>query len=232
MTDLAELDRVWYFAYGSNLNAARFRCYLHGGRPDGAHRAYPGCRIKADPQASTPHQVHGAVYFAGRSTTWHGGTACYDPDADGDVFGRAYLLTGSQVSDVLAQEMCRPPGADYDLTAVRQNRRVTVGPGRYETVTYLGDIDGAPMVALAPPAGSDHKLNAPTQSYLATMAAGLYETYRWPASRIAAYLCSLRGVTPTWDSARIETWCRELLPVRALSGGGATQRAVEDHPQG
>jgi hypothetical protein len=64
------------------------------------------------------------------------------------------------------------------------------------------------------------------------MAAGLYETYRWPASRIAAYLCSLRGVTPTWDSARIEAWCRELLPVRALGGGRATQRAVEHHPQG
>ena len=32
-------DPVWYVAYGSNLRAARFGCYLAGGRPDGACRA-------------------------------------------------------------------------------------------------------------------------------------------------------------------------------------------------
>ena len=31
-------DPVWYVAYGSNLRAARFTCYLAGGRPDGACR--------------------------------------------------------------------------------------------------------------------------------------------------------------------------------------------------
>lgn len=38
---------VWYAAYGSNLAAARFRCYVVGGRPAGAARTYPERRGRA-----------------------------------------------------------------------------------------------------------------------------------------------------------------------------------------
>jgi hypothetical protein len=31
-------DLVWYVAYGSNMRAARFGCYISGGRPRGARR--------------------------------------------------------------------------------------------------------------------------------------------------------------------------------------------------
>ena len=47
-------DPVWYVAYGSNLRAARFGCYLAGGRPDGACRTYDGCRDRTRRAATSP----------------------------------------------------------------------------------------------------------------------------------------------------------------------------------
>ncbi len=46
------MQRIWYVAYGSNLAMGRFRCYLSGGRPDGASREYPGCGDTTSPPAA------------------------------------------------------------------------------------------------------------------------------------------------------------------------------------
>ena len=47
---LATDDPVWYVAYGSNMSAARFGCYISGGRPPGARRTYLGCRDQSPPR--------------------------------------------------------------------------------------------------------------------------------------------------------------------------------------
>ncbi|MGQ4514658.1 histone deacetylase [Streptomyces sp. DW26H14] len=63
------------------MRSARFRCYLAGGRPEGAARTYPGCRDPRPPAASALLRLSGALYFAAESEVWTGGMAFYDPDA-------------------------------------------------------------------------------------------------------------------------------------------------------
>ena len=46
-------DLIWYAAYGSNLDPARFDVYLYGGRPDGGSREYPGTRDATAARAVT-----------------------------------------------------------------------------------------------------------------------------------------------------------------------------------
>lgn len=38
--------------------------------------------------------------------------------------------------------MRREPGTDLDLTQVLSERRHTYGPGRYETLHLVGELDG------------------------------------------------------------------------------------------
>ena len=73
-------DPVWYVAYGSNLRAARFACYLAGGRPDGACRTYEGCRDRPRPAATSPSGCRAAWRFAGASRTWRGGSPSTVPE--------------------------------------------------------------------------------------------------------------------------------------------------------
>jgi hypothetical protein len=93
----------------------------------------------------------GGLAFAWESPTWGGGIAFYEPEVEGSVLARAYLITARQFSDVLEQEMRREPGADVDLTQVMRDRRHTLGPGRYETLHLAGELDGRPVVTFSAP---------------------------------------------------------------------------------
>ncbi|MFC4909858.1 histone deacetylase [Actinomadura gamaensis] len=189
---------LWYVAYGSNLHRDRFLCYLAGGRPAGAARTYTGCRDTRPPLADRPVLLPGGIYFALTSLVWGGGMAFYDPALDGETPARAYLLTAGQFSDVLAQEMRRETGADLDLAPAVTTGRQTLGPGRYETVLNVGELDGHPMLTFTAPHGAaDAALNAPSAAYLAMLSGGLTETHGWPPERVSTYLMSCPGVLGT-----------------------------------
>ncbi len=97
------------------MRAARFGCYISGGRPSGANRTYLGCRDPSPPLRDIGIHLAGGLTFAGASRVWGGGVAFYDPHADGEIVARAYLLTFGQFSDVVAQETRRPVGNDLTL---------------------------------------------------------------------------------------------------------------------
>ena len=65
-------DLLWYAAYGSNLDPARFDCYLRGGCPPGATRTYPGTRDAAAAQEPRATRIPGQVVFGWDSPTWGG----------------------------------------------------------------------------------------------------------------------------------------------------------------
>ncbi|MCU1431694.1 MAG: hypothetical protein JWP95_799 [Actinotalea sp.] len=186
-------DRVWYVAYGSNLSAHRFRCYLAGGRPVGSLRSYPGCRDTSEPARIVPLVIPGGLAFTGPSSTWGGGTAVYDPDGGARVAVTAYLVRVGQLADVLAQEMRRHPGTDLDLGPLRTHGRHRSGPGRYETILQVGTRDAIPMVTLTSERGQAALLTAPTEPYLRTMATGLRDAHGWSRGRIVSYLASIPG---------------------------------------
>ena len=111
-------DLLWYAAYGSNLDPARFDVYLYGGRPPGGSRDYPGTRDADAALETRATELPGEVVFGWDSPTWGGGVAFFDAEESGTVPATAYLLTARQFSDVVDQEMWRSPGSDHDLSEV------------------------------------------------------------------------------------------------------------------
>ncbi|MDN5763080.1 MAG: histone deacetylase [Microlunatus sp.] len=190
---------LWYAAYGSNLDRRRFEAYLCGGRPAGAVRTYVGARDPSPPVDDRPLLLHGRIFFAWESPTWGGGIAFYDPDLVGPdggpatVYGRAYRITAEQFSDLAAQEMRRTPGTDLDLSDVLQHRRHTYGPGRYETLHLVGELEGAPVLTFTAPRDHGLSANPPAPAYLATMVRGLRECHGLSRADALAYLDAAPG---------------------------------------
>lgn len=207
-------QRVWYAAFGSNMDLDRLRWYLSGGTPGaddppaGGGRAYPGCRDPRPPARSVPVELPGLLYFATYSPVWRGARAFYDPDAPGRTPARAHLLTPGQFSDIAAQEMHRDPGEDLDLSGVLRDGRARLGPGRYETLVCPGTLDGDPLLTFtAPWSSKDVPPAAPAAAYLRRLGAGLMAAHGWDAGEAAAYLATRPGAEGTWERAAV----RDLL---------------------
>ncbi len=195
---------VWYASYGSNMAEARFRHYVQGGRPDGAIRHYPGARDRTVPSKVAPVSLAGSVFFAWESPTWGGGIAFYDPAGVGSSYGRAYLVTVGQFADVAAQEMHRIPDADLDLTDLLADGHALLGPGRYERLLVVGEIDGLPVVTFTASWSQEEiELNPPVARYLRMMAAGLREGHHLDDDAIVSYLLARPGAQPQWTRASL-----------------------------
>jgi hypothetical protein len=187
---------VWYVSYGSNMCAARFRCYLEGGTPPGGRRRNPGARDPSPPAADRPVDLPGTGYFAGRSTQWGGGIMFYDHLTPGSTAGRAYLVTAGQLCDVAAQEMHVElidghPLLSIDVTRLTGGRH-SFGEGVYETLVEVGREDDVPLLTFTSPHGAtDVPHSRPSAAYLAMVAEGLRESRDWDDERIAAYFRTL-----------------------------------------
>lgn len=193
MTDPDWTGHVWYVSYGSNMWSTRLARYLEGGTPPGGDRAHPGARDPSPPVRSVAVDLPGTLYFAGRSPQWGGGVAFYDHATAGFTAARGYLLTAQQFADVAAQEMYRDPVEDDPLAEVvlapLPDGRHVAGPGRYETLVELGELDGRPMLTFTAPGGAaDEAHTTPSAGYLATLAAGLRESRDWTEQQIDDYL--------------------------------------------
>jgi hypothetical protein len=200
---------IWYAAYGSNLLRERFMCYLQGGKPDGAARAYPGARDPRAPRAEIPLWLAGGVYFATRSAVWGGGRALYDPGLPRRSAACAYLVTAGQFSDVVAQEMAREPGADLDLGPLLSGQagQMKIGDGHYETLVSAGRRDGTPVITFTAPwrfsSEARGPLIAPSAAYLTMLGRGLCESHGWNADAAGKYLAGLPGAKGKWGPGQI-----------------------------
>jgi hypothetical protein len=194
---------VWYASYGSNLCRERFLCYVRGGRPDGASRDYPGARDDTPPSDDRPLTISGEVFFGAGSVTWGGGTAFYDACSLGRTLARAYRVTSGQFADVAAQEMRREPGEDLDLAPVMANARHEVGPGRYEALHLVGELDGEPVLTFTAPDPATLPHRPPSPAYLSMLARGLGESHGLTAPEVVAYLSGRPGLGHEWDDERL-----------------------------
>ena len=179
METMSQTD-VWYVSYGSNMARDRLACYLLGGRPPGAHVTYSGARDGTLPRAEAGIELPGTIYFAGASKVWGGGMAFYDHHAPGPTPAKAYLITAAQFADVAAQEMNRQPQPNSPLESLVFDLAVgsayALGPGGYETLLILDEIDGIPVVTFTAPHGSGEvEHTQPTEPYLAMLRTGAAE---------------------------------------------------------
>ncbi|WP_344190664.1 histone deacetylase [Pedococcus aerophilus] len=195
--------QVWYASYGSNLARDRFLCYLQGGRPPGATRTYPGARDTTAPADDRSLTLPGEMFFAWESPTWGGGIAFYDATSPGTTLARAYLLSDQQFADVAAQEMHRQPGQDLDLATVLARSRHDLGPGRYESLHLVGELEGHPVLTFTTPDPTGLQRNPPTPPYVTMIARGLADTHGLGADEITAYLAARPGAELGWDEASL-----------------------------
>ncbi|WP_210605213.1 DedA family protein [Brevibacterium oceani] len=171
---------VWYVSYGSNMARDRLACYLQGGRPPGAHVTYPGARDGTLPGEEAGVELPGRIYFAGESKVWGGGMAFYDHTLTGPTPAKAYLISAEQFADVAAQEMHRRPSPGGPLETLVFDLPVgashSVGPGGYETLLVVDDVDGVPMVTFTAAHGSGEvEHTQPSEPYLAMLRTGTAE---------------------------------------------------------
>lgn len=204
ITEAMQPELVWYASYGSNMDAGRLRCYLEGGTPPGGRRSCPGCRDPRPPRRTTGHQVPGGIHFATESQVWGGGRAFLDRALPGSAALRAYLVSGEQFADLVAQEMYREPGDDLDLREVLRTGVSRLGTGRYETLLRVGDLDGHPVLTFTAPFSSAEVTPvAPSAAYLRMLLAGLRDGQGWDADTAAGYLAGCPGALGHWSPADI-----------------------------
>jgi hypothetical protein len=180
-------ERVWYLAYGSNVNEGRFLRYLLG---DDDHR---GARDTAVPLRNEWVLAPLRLTFAKESVRWNGGGVAFvDPDPAGATWVRAWDITAEQFEDLFAQENRLPADSVLDWARVAAGPH-DVGTGWYRRVLPLGDAlgrDDQPVLTF-----TWHEPSAfttPNDAYADTIAAGLADNPALSPADIAAYLSRLR----------------------------------------
>lgn len=164
---------VWYVSYGSNLFAARLRCYLAGGRAEGAGWTDPGARDPSPPSGDRRVDLDRALVFGGPSHIWQGGPAYLDLVTPGHSVGRAWRITRGQFADVVAQENKLPVGTVEVGDEVLHGGGVVVPRTRYGRLVPLDPLDGEPAVTFT--YVDRPRERAPDPAYVALLFAGLQE---------------------------------------------------------
>jgi hypothetical protein len=193
---------VFYAAYGSNLSARRFACYIAGGTASGASRALRGARDQQAPVSWRGLRVPGRLTFHGHSETWGGAPAFFEPAPPGEhsgaeVFVRAWRLGWDQLEDVVAQENGRATHPiEVGAGVPEEGFSVLAGPGRYDQLVCVGTLEGLPVLTCTAPEspGPVHPA-APSSRYLAHIVTGLRETFDLDDPAIVDYLGRAPGAT-------------------------------------
>jgi len=178
---------VWYAAYGSNLERARFLRYLQG---DDTH---VGARDRTAPRASARARLDHALGFGHTSARWGGGVAYLQAEpGSGEALARLWLVGVDQFADVWAQENRAAPGdVEIALGPVGISARgVDLSASPYGRLLRWPARGGMPVVGFtsAVPPGE----NRPSAAYLAAMARGLSDGCGLAPEAIAAYLAGSR----------------------------------------
>jgi hypothetical protein len=204
---------VFYAAYGSNLSAARFACYIVGGTAAGANRSLPGARDRRRPQSWRALRVPGRLYFCGHSQTWGGAPAAFEPaastaDHSGEkIYVRAWRLAWDQLEDVMAQENGRGHQAlDVEPGALVEGFSMLAGPRRYDRLICVGTLEGLPVLTFTAPGPPESVTPAaPSLAYLAHIISGLRETFDLDDPAIVDYLGRFPGATPSLVRAALDS---------------------------
>jgi hypothetical protein len=177
---------VWYAAYGSNTDDARFTRYLDG------------CAERTTPLDSRPYVLDLPLYFAGSgSRRWGpGGVAFVDVvrDLEPRTLGRAWLLPAEIVAQIGAQENGLPvDAAALDLDLLDHD----AFPGRwYDRWVRCGELDGVPVITLTSSTRREPAAD-PGPAYVSVVAAGIRATHGVDAAAVASYLAARTNLSFT-----------------------------------
>ena len=204
-------DLIWYASYGSNILSSRFLCYIEGGSPLGATREYIGCTNKTPPQAAHAIRIPYNLYFSKQSSIWEGmGVAFLNSKKDtaAITFGRMYLITREQFTQVVRQENDMMPSddsIDIDFKTTIENGDSQIDANWYSKIIYLGIEYGHPIFTFTS-AWPEHEIKKepPGEKYLKTIITGIKECYELTDEEIVEYLSKLDGINGYINKATIE----------------------------
>ncbi len=196
---------VWYVAYGSNVNWARFKTYIYGGPIPGTEALQRGCKDHTPPRDDRAVDLANyGLYFSGTSANYPAATA-YLSLQPGIMAtkARAYLISLEQFWDIFAQENhWQDDAVPCTIEELRAKGNVLIrdegtsdktAKSQYMRVIYCGDLDGTPMVSLGA-TDLSRPFGKPSAVYLQTIAAGLLESRKLTHKDIANYFVSLPGI--------------------------------------
>lgn len=214
MTSVGTEQLIWYASYGSNVNRARFLCYLQGGTPDGTSLRQRGARDPSLPLEDAPCSFRSAICFAGYSERWEGAPAFLEHrNASPGALGRRYLITKEQFADVVAQENGTDGPVSIPFGKVRPQSHTLIDTRRYDTIVGLDPVDGIPVATFTSSnVPEDRPAAAPSAAYLGTIARGLAEVHDLGHATLARRLHSADGVAQTWTIAQIERLLNNANP--------------------
>jgi hypothetical protein len=206
MTAEGHDDLIWYASYGSNVNRARFLCYLQGGTPSGTSLPQRGARDRSVPLDDAPCTFRSAIRFAGYSARWEGAPALLEHrSASPGALGRRYLITKEQFADVVAQENGAEGPLAIPFDEVRPEGHTLIDTRGYDTIIGLDPVDGIPVATFTSSKVPEKRpAAAPSASYLGTIVRGLAEVHDLAHETLARRLHSADGVAPTWTIERIQ----------------------------
>ncbi len=200
-------DRVWYASYGSNMQLARFMCYIAGGQAMGSATLHGGCSDSTPPLAIGNIAIDRELYFARQSRSWSHGGVAFLSDLCGSgrpTLGRMYLITEHQLADIIRQE-CQIDGAlpvDF-RSAIREGSQIVREHAWYGKLICLGVHGGSPIFTFTTADEDPARLNLPSIPYLRTIAGGLREAYGYGTEASAGYLAGKAGIRGVWSPGEL-----------------------------
>lgn len=203
-TDLTE--KVWYACYGSNILERRFRCYIEGGKPEGAVKTYKGCNDKTLPTKNERFYICSELYFSKKSKSWNGSGVAFIKnkfDKKQSVFGRIYLISKAQLIDVARQETDTEEHLDLNFDqAIKNGSSIFKESSWYGNLIYLGQQNNVPVFTLTSKVDLDD-INRPSENYLKTIIYGIREAHGLDNKTIVDYLITKNGIVGNYTAEEL-----------------------------
>ena len=206
-------ELVWYASYGSNAFRDRFHCYIKGGKVRGNLRHYEGCKNPRLPLAEKNIIIPYSLYFAKKSKSWSQGGVAFITDektSSEPSYGRMYLITAEQFSDVLKQETRSTESISLNLSQVVKSGHLNLLKNVwYGKVIFLGTENDYPIFTFT----HEHRLrdlNPPSADYLKIMLTGLKDNYGLSEPDLICYLINKPGIHGHYTEQDIQSLLEEL----------------------
>ena len=210
---------VWYAAYGSNLNTARFYTYLDGTQFPLSTRKQFGCRDNDRPVREDTIQIPYELYFSKKASGWENKGVAFLKSMKSEAartLCKIYLINKKQFTDVFLQENSKNPfreQLELDFTEIKTCGEFLMPPEDdfkwYGRLIYLTDHQGIPVITFtAKWNDNDIIYSEPGDNYLKTIIGGIRESFQYNRSRIVDYLAPLGGIKNNRTRVGIEKLIR------------------------
>lgn len=200
---MANQQLLWYVAYGPGLDRARVFAALscgglaHSGANQGqTHRSK---WLGVDQSLVIP----GGLKFTVTTPDTGHVSAIYVPGADGEVLARAYLLTVSQFSSLVARLNGKTVSHDLELSSIQHRGYGDVLTGPYGQVRYLGKLDKYLSYTVTPSAWKNARPSPPSSAYIRLLGNGLLRSHELPPLGIGAYIVQWPGADGEFTPADV-----------------------------